>query len=175
VAGGGFVGKFMQLLLFLHFLLFTVLTLLGLGLAGIVDLSENGSPAAENFWVFFSLFVGALGAYLVWRAGNPPSGEQGSTKPYTLLLEVGADLLLWLSVLIITRLIWEGLFINLVPMRAIGLSWRGITLLVSISILFIVFYMPSRYLFLVEDYHYPGTWLQVWLPMLPVAWSIFVG
>ena len=37
------------------------------------------------------------------------------------------------------------------------------------------FYLPDRYLFLVENYRYGRTWPPMWAAMLPIAWLILVG
>jgi len=37
-----------------------------------------------------------------------------------------------------------------------------------------IFYVPGRLLFLVEDYNYPGTWLRLWLlAMIPLVAIVF--
>jgi hypothetical protein len=76
---------------------------------------------------------------------------------------------------IITRFFWETWYLEIEPSRGIGFSSRGIVLLVSLSLLFIVFYIPSRYLFLVEDYRYARTWVRMWVAMLPLVWLVLVG
>ena len=43
----------------------------------------------------------------------------------------------------------------------------------ALAALFVVFYLPSRYLFLVEDYLHPTTWLRLWLVLLPIFIAIF--
>jgi hypothetical protein len=76
---------------------------------------------------------------------------------------------------IVTRFFWETWYLEIEPSRGIGISLRAIVLLVSLSLLFVVFYMPSRYLFLVEDYRYVRTWVRMWIAMLPLAWLVLVG
>ncbi len=94
---------------------------------------------------------------------------------YPIAQEALADGLLWISVSIITRFFWESWYIEIETSRGIGFSQRGIVLLVSLSLLFVVFYIPSRYLFLVEDYRYGRTWVRMWVAMLPLAWLVLVG
>jgi len=79
------------------------------------------------------------------------------------------------SVSLVTRIFWDGLVWLIEPASGIGMSGRGITLLVAVTFLYMFFYLPGRYLFLVEDYHSVLTWIQVWLAMLPVVWLVIFG
>jgi hypothetical protein len=56
------------------------------------------------------------------------------------------------------------------PSRGIGLGGRGSVVLCGMSLLFVFFYLPGRFLFFVEDARPPLTWVQSWLAMLPVVW-----
>jgi hypothetical protein len=94
---------------------------------------------------------------------------------YPIVQETLADGLLLISVSIITRFFWESWYLELEPSRGIGFTSRAIVLLVALSLLFVVFYLPSRYLFLVEDYRYGRTWIRMWVAMLPIAWLVLVG
>lgn len=166
--------KFMNALLFFHFIIFTVFTLMGLSLIGAVDPSQEGTFWGDDIWIILSLLVGILTTFVVLRAGVPDKKIEGG-NPFYWLIEYGADLLLSFSVIIITRFIWDELFTDLTNVTGIGLNGRSIVFLGALSILFVVFYLPSRYLFIVEDYRHPGTWLRLWLPMLPVAWTVLIG
>ncbi len=162
----GLIARFMQLLLLFHFILFTVMSLMGVALIGWY---QSGAPG-ESWWIGLALGLGGLATWLVYEAGRPlPTAAQlpNSTTEYA------ADGLLWLSVLITTALMWEGLFTDLGAGQGAGLSVRGIVLALALSALFVAFYLPSRYLFLVEDYRHPSTWLRLWIVMLPLLVGIF--
>jgi hypothetical protein len=125
--------------------------------------------------VAVSLLIGGLLTYFVWRAGKRPDKVPTKVINYPIAQEALADGLLWISVSIITRFFWETWYLEIEPSRGIGISLRAVVLLVSLSLLFIVFYIPSRYLFLVEDYRYGKTWVRMWVAMLPLAWLVLVG
>ena len=168
------LDKFMSVLLFLHFILFTIVCLMSLALLSIVDLVDRSS-SGDDIGVGVSLLIAGLLTYSVWRAGNRPEKAPTKMIKYPIAQEALADGLLWISVSIVTRFFWETWYLEIEPARGIGISLRAIVLLVSLSLLFVVFYMPSRYLFLVEDYRYGKTWVWMWVAMLPLVWLILVG
>jgi len=168
------LDKFMGVLLFFHFILFTIICLITLSLLGVVDLGDRSS-SGDDLWVGVSLLIAGLLTYTVWRAGKRPEKAPTKMIKYPIAQEALADGLLWISVSIVTRFFWETWYLEIEPSRGIGISLRAIVLLVSLSLLFVVFYMPSRYLFLVEDYRYGKTWVWMWVAMLPLVWLILVG
>ncbi len=145
-----------------------------LGLLGVVDLGDRSS-SGDDLWVGVSLLIAGLLTYTVWRAGKRP--EKGPTKmiKYPIAQEALADGLLWISVSIVTRFFWETWYLEIEPSKGMGFSLVAVVLIVALSLLFVVFYMPSRYLFLVEDYRYGKTWVWMWVAMLPLVWLILVG
>jgi hypothetical protein len=170
----GLARGFMNLLLFFHFLLFTVMTLFAFALIGIYDIDGSSSFFTGDVWVLIALFVGGFTTYLVRRAEQSGGlAERPGTRPGWL--EFGADGLLWVSVSIATRLFWDGLVMLIQPSSGIGVSGEGVLLLVAMSLLYVFFYLPSRYLFLVEDYQSALTWVQVGVAMLPVVWLVVIG
>jgi magnesium-transporting ATPase (P-type) len=173
-SGKGILDKFMDVLLFFHFILFSVVCLLAMDLLGIVNLVDR-SASGEDLWVVISLVIAAILTFSVWRAGKRPGESLPETAQHSILQEALADGLLLISVSIITRFFWESWYLELEPSRGIGFSPRAIVLLVGLSLLFVVFYLPSRYLFLVEDYRYLRTWVRMWVAMLPIAWLVLVG
>jgi hypothetical protein len=125
-------------------------------------------------WVVISLMVGALTTFLVISAEQYKVDDQHVvTSPRWL--EFGADGLLWVSVGIVTRTFWDSLITLIEPSSGTGISGKAIVLLVAMSILYMFFYLPSRYLFLVEDYQQVLTWLQIRAAMLPVVWLVIIG
>jgi hypothetical protein len=168
------LDKFMGVLLFFHFILFTIICLMTLSLLGVVDLGDRSS-SGDDLWVGVSLLIAGLLTYTVWRAGKRPEKAPTKMIKYPIAQEALADGLLWISVSIVTRFFWETWYLEIEPSRGIGISLRAIVLLVSLSLLFVVFYMPSRYLFLVEDYRYGKTWVWMWVAMLPLVWIVLVG
>ena len=161
------IPRLLQLLLLLHFILFTVMSLLGMALLG----WYQPDTAVENWWILLAFCLGGFATGQLFRAAHvPASGNQHSQNDPA---EYAADALLWVSVLITTALMWDGLFTDLGSAVGIGFTPRGIVLALALTMLFVVFYLPARYLFLVEDYRYPATWLRLGLVLLPLLTSIF--
>lgn len=169
------LDRAMQALLFLHFILFALVTLMGLILAGIAPIDFGDA------WVALSLAVAALTTIIVWQAGMPPKEAQlqdsigGEEAGFNAGSEYLGDALLWISVSIITSTFWGMLIGDVGTAVGIGLNLRALVLLLASSFLFVVFYLPARYLFLVEDYRSPLTWLQMWLVMAPLTRLVLVG
>lgn len=170
----GFAKGFMNILLFLHFLLFSVITLLALALLGIYEIESSESIFRGDIWVPIALIIGGITTAVVRRAGIP-DGSGTRMRIRRSWLEYGADGLLWVSVTIVTRTFWDSLVLMIEPSRGIGFSVLGIVLIVAVFLLFVFLYLPSRYLFLVEDYDSLLTWVQVFVAMLPVIWLVIVG
>jgi len=170
----GMAGSFMKFVLFCHFLLFTVISLMAFSLLGFYDTEGAGSFLRGDVWVVISLLVGGLCTYMVSRAGRGKASAPGG-RSLPGWLEFGADGLLWVSVGLVTRIFWDSLVALNEPSRGIGLSSLSIVLVIAMSLLFAFFYLPSRYLFLVEDYRSGWTWVQVGAAMLPVVWMLFMG
>lgn len=167
-------NNFLNLLLFNHFLLFSVISLFGFSLVGIYDMQGLGGFYRGDIWVFIALVVGGVCTYLVLSAERDGPAN-ASRRKWASWLEFGADGLLWISVSLVTRIFWDGLVELIEPSRGAGLSSKGVVLLVAMSILYLFFYLPSRYLFLVEDYRSRWTWVQVFMAMVPVIWIVTVG
>ncbi len=170
----GLARGFMDVLIFFHFLLFSVMTLFAFALLGIYDLGRSGVFYKGDIWVLIAFMVGAFTTSLV-RSGERKREVSANSKNRPNWLEFGADGLLWVSVSLVTRIFWDGLIWLIEPASGIGMSGQGITLLVAVTFLYMFFYLPGRYLFLVEDYHSVLTWIQVWLAMLPVVWLVIFG
>jgi len=167
-------NNFLNLLLFNHFLLFSVISLFGFSLLGIYDMQGSDSFYRGDIWVFIALVVGGLCTYLVFSAERARPAAAGRRK-WAGWMEFGADGLLWVSISLVTRIFWDSLVEMIEPSRGTGLSSKGVVLLIAMSLLYLFFYLPSRYLFLVEDYRSRWTWVQVFMAMLPVIWLLIVG
>ncbi len=164
----------MDILLFLHFLLFSVMTTFAFALLGIYDISGSAGFYKGNVWMLIAFLVGGFATFLVKTAEpNKKVGVGAKNRPARL--EFGADALLWISVSLVTRIFWAGLVALIEPARGIGINGRGIVLLIAVFFLYLFFYLPSRYLFLLEDCRSARTWVQVGIAMLPVVGLVIIG
>ncbi len=166
---------FLNLLVFSHFILFSVMTVFAFGLLGIYQMNGSGGFFRGEVWIIIGFLLGGFTTYRVWVA-EPRKNTPAEARPVSIpALEFGADGLLWVSVSLVTRIFWDGLVALIEPASGIGISGDGLMLLGAMAFLFVVFYLPGRYLFLVEDYHSRRTWVQVGLAILPVLWLVMVG
>ena len=99
-------GYFMGLLIFLHFILFAVTATLAFGLLDIGDLNSTGGATGLELWPAFTMLIAGITTYAVWRAGK---GSTRDVQGRVLLpgVEYGADVMLSLSVSIITGFFWD--------------------------------------------------------------------
>ncbi|EIC23644.1 hypothetical protein [Thiorhodovibrio frisius] len=167
----------LQGLLFLHWLFFTVVVLMAfvqLGWAAAVP----GDSEIAWYWVLLSLALGSIATGLVRRSSRPfGAGKHEGTKPSSpanKTQEWLADSLLWLSMTILTILFWDSLIVTeLEGVRGIGFGARSMTILVTSALLMLFLYLPSRYLFIVEDAADPLAWARIFaVVMVPIAWRI---
>jgi hypothetical protein len=160
-------------LTFIHFIFFLVVVGMALALAGFVDLNQ-ATGAREFAWGAISLVVAGITSGMVLLAifGSPPADGE---RPAPASQEIAADILLWISAVIITRFFWTALLLEAEPPSYMGLTSRALVYIGATSALFMVFYMPTRLLFLIEDYKYPMTWLRLWLvAMLPLLALVLI-
>jgi hypothetical protein len=159
---------------FLHFLFFLVAVAMSLALLGFVDLNENGG-VKEAVWFLCSVGVAAFISGTVWQSIRYPEGEADQDIGWRYQ-EAVANLLLWISATILTRVFWTGILLESEPPSYMGFSPWAFVLIAAVSALFMVFYVPPRLLFLAEDYKYPVTWIRLWLvAMLPLISIIFIS
>lgn len=167
-----FPRGFMAAVLFFHFILFTVATLMSVML--LTHDPATGAADIGNGTTMLGIVAGGVVTGVVaWAARVPAKDVVGMAQ--SPAIEMLADLLLWTSMIIMTYFFWGLMYSDIENVRGIGLSARGVVMLVASSLLFVVFYLPERYLFLVEDYQSPWTWVQVWAAMLPLTFLVVVG
>jgi hypothetical protein len=134
---------------------------MALGHLGIFDPDAVSHSPLGTGWEAVSLLLAAVPTWSVWRASRPAHTQapDKNSPPVrsTMVQEYAGDALLWVSVTIITRVLWGGLYDLVAPSAGIGLGRRSIMLPSALSILSVVFNRPSRYLFLEEDGRHPGT------------------
>lgn len=153
-------------LLILHFAL-TLITSVG-----IVALLSSKSSGGATVLVFF---LSMIPTALVWRAMTPykkPPAPGWRDSPAT---ETVADLFLF-AYMLVNLALWNTLTggANL-PASGLGdLASRALGF-VLMSPVILLFYIPPRLLFLVEDYRYRATWISMTLAVAPVAYRIVFG
>jgi len=154
------------LLWWVHFLFFTVLAALSLGLLG-WDPDPDGKIGPLLLWFFITFGIGGL----TTLAASSGALLRPLIHPG---LEYLGDFLLLVSVLILTRMIWNPIAELFTP-ADMGVLAQMLWLLCGLM-LFVFFYLPPRLLFLVEDGHYGRTWVQIiGIALAPLLWHVLWG
>ena len=153
-------------LLILHFAL-TLVT--SAGIAALLPSEPTGGAVVLVF------FLSMIPTALVWRAltpyKQPPAPDWRSTRA----AEVVADLCLF-AYMLVNLAIWNTVTAgaNLPASGPRDLFERALGF-VLISPVILLFYIPPRLLFLVEDYKYRATWISMTLAVAPVAYRLIYG
>ncbi|HSH05660.1 MAG TPA: hypothetical protein VLL52_24300 [Anaerolineae bacterium] len=155
-------------LLLFHFILMAVAMIMGVLLLGWYE--PNG--AAEGVWVLLGMGVAAVVTGVVsWATLYPVEGKEEAP----LWWEGVADIVLGISILVLTNGFWNLFYAESVSVMGSGMTARNGVLIMLLSLLFVVFYLPGRVMFLVQDYNRAGMWLRVWGAMLPLVILIVWG
>jgi hypothetical protein len=166
LARGEEVGGAFPLLLILHFAL-TLVTA-----AGIVALSPYETAGGTTVLVFFLSMVPTA---LVWRAMTPYKKPPPPDWRNSRAVEVAADLCLF-AYMLVNLAVWNTLTAGAnAPAAGVGDLLSRALGFVLVSPVVLLFYLPPRLLFLVEDYRYRATWISMTLAIAPVAYRLIFG
>lgn len=158
---------------FAHFIFFLIVTVMAFSLLGFIDPDASGG-SGETFWILVSFAASFIISWTVWSSIRYRAG-QADPRIWWRYQEIPADALLWMSATILTRFFWDALLFGSEAPSYIGFTGRAMVLVTAMSCLFLVFYLPTRLLFLAEDYKYPATWFRLWLvAMLPLISVVFI-
>lgn len=154
---------FFLFLLIGHFIIFLVVLIASipawreiLGLPKLTHESSDGSLT-----LFLSMVGALLISWFVFRPKKRLKNAAAHTGVYFFRREMVADILLMVSVSVLSFAFWEkGVMAMLIsrPTANAGDIWF---LFIFLSICYIFFYLPLRYLFLVEDHSRKGTWKRL--------------
>ncbi|MFL6333002.1 MAG: hypothetical protein ACJ754_06610 [Pyrinomonadaceae bacterium] len=166
LARGEEVGGAFALLLILHFAL-TLVTA-----AGIVALSPYETAGGATVLVFFLSMVPTA---LVWRAMTPYKKPPPPDWRNSRAVEVAADLCLF-AYMLVNLAVWNTLTAGAnAPAAGVGDMLSRALGFILVSPVVLLFYLPPRLLFLVEDYRYRATWISMTLAIAPVAYRLIFG
>jgi hypothetical protein len=119
-----------------------------------------------------TLLVGFIPTIMLVRALLPPRrGEENARR--LAARELAADLFLYLAIIVI-MVWWDGFWaVDLAGGKQASLA-MNIVLVLLTTVPFSIFYLAPRFLFLLEDWQYPATWVRAFLVMLPLARHILL-
>jgi hypothetical protein len=160
------VGGAFGCLLILHFSL-TLVT--GAGVAALLPSEPTGGAMVLVF------FLSMIPTGLVWRAMTPYKKPPAPDWRSSRAAEAVADLCLF-AYMLVNLAVWNTVTsgANLPASGLSDLAGRALGFLI-LSPVILLFYIPPRLLFLVEDYKYRVTWVSMTLAVAPVAYRIIFG
>lgn len=153
-------------LIVLHFALTLVTS------CGIVALLLPNSSGGLSVLVFFLCLIPTA---LVWRAMTPYKKPPEPDWRNSHGAEVVADLCLF-AYMLVNLAVWNTLTAGSnVRATGVGDVFSRALGFILLSPVILLFYLPPRLLFLVEDYKYPATWISMTLAVAPVAYRLIIG
>lgn len=153
-------------LLILHFALMLVT---GSGILALSPFEQSGGRIVLLF------FLCLIPTALVWRAMTPYSKPPAPDWRDSPAAELVADLCLF-AYMVVNLAIWNTVTSGSAARAAgVGEFFERALGFVIISPVILLFYLPPRLLFLVEDWKYRATWLSMTLAVAPVAYRFIVG
>jgi len=163
--GEGVPGAF-GCLLILHFSL-TLVT--GAGIAALLPFEAKGGTTV------LVMLLSMIPTALVWRALTPYSKPPARDWRSSRATETFADLCLF-AYMLVNLAIWNTVTSGAnLPVSGLGdLFERALGFLI-LSPVILLFYIPPRLLFLVEDYKYRLTWISMTIAVAPVAYRVIFG
>jgi hypothetical protein len=153
-------------LLILHFAL-TLVT--GAAILALSPLGPSGG------WVVLLFFLCIIPTALVWRAmtpyGKPPAPDWRNSRAAELV----ADLCLF-AYMLVNLAVWNTVTSgSAARVEGVGDLFSRALGFVILSPVILLFYLPPRLLFLVEDWKYRATWISMTLAVAPVAYRFIIG
>ncbi|HEX3557645.1 MAG TPA: hypothetical protein VHU19_00465 [Pyrinomonadaceae bacterium] len=127
-------------------------------------------------WVLFPVILLCIvPTVFVWRAMTPYSKPPKPDWRNSREVETLADLCLF-AYMLVNLAVWNTVTAGS-NIRAAGVGdavSRALGFII-LSPVILLFYLPPRILFLVEDYKYPATWITMTLAIAPVAYRVIIG
>ena len=153
-------------LLILHFAL-TLVT--GAAILALSPLGPSGG------WIVLLFFLCLIPTALVWRAmtpyAKPPAPDWRSSRAAELV----ADLCLF-AYMLVNLAVWNTVTSgSATRVTSVGDLFSRLLGFVILSPVILLFYIPPRLLFLVEDWKYRATWISMTLAVAPVAYRFIIG
>ncbi|MDT7605051.1 MAG: hypothetical protein QOF61_3048 [Acidobacteriota bacterium] len=159
-------GSLFGCLIILHFAL-TLITS-----AGIIALLLPKSSGGITVLIFF---LSMIPTALVWRAMAPYKKPPEPDWRNSRAVEIVADLCLF-AYMLVNLAVWNTVTAGSnVRATGVGDVFSRALGFVLLSPVILLFYLPPRLLFLVEDYKYPATWISMTLAVAPVAYRLIIG
>jgi hypothetical protein len=145
-------------------ILFTAIIFSGGAIRKIFNLPlPHGNDSSTPFLIVGNIILAGLITWLVFRTKRKKHFKKTYSPQYLFRRELIADIILVAGVSILSFIFWEkGIMTLLANARtnSIGDLWF---LFIMLGICFMLFYLPLRYLFFIEDHSNSQTWKRLLL------------
>jgi hypothetical protein len=143
-----------------HWIIIYTVILLSAEAAGKIagpSIVKSGTTSSGVYYMI-GLVLSVFLTWLVFHHKTRLKPEEHYSENYLFYRELAGDILLLISVTLFTFIFWEkgimSLFVKGLPTGAGEIAFTFLLL----AICFVLFYLPLRYLFLVEDHSSRRTW-----------------
>lgn len=143
-------------------IIFTVIYLSQSAALKLLGFAKNNSKVSEQV-IYASLFLATYITWIVFQSKKKIKEIQKYSSTYILRRELVADIFLIAGVSILSFVFWEkGVMALLIKRPAATFREVGFMFL-GLCIAYFLFYLPLRYLFLIEDHSSNQTWKRLLL------------
>ena len=164
----GMSVKKMPILVFLvvgHFCIFFVVIFFSI--PALKKMFTSGAAlvkrTSDNPDILISLLAAIFISWLVFRPKTEIREKMTLSSNSLFIMELIADIFLVVAVSILSFAFWEKGVVALLTRKAVNNIGDVWFLFVFLSITYILFYLPLRYLFLIDDNNHRGTWKRLLL------------
>ncbi len=168
LSNSGMPVKKMPILIFLvigHFCIFYMVIFFSI--SAIKKIFTAGSAivksTAGNPDILIAILAAIFITWLVFRPKREISRKVIYSGKNLFIMELVADILLVIAVSILSFAFWEKGVVALLTRKTVSNIGDIWFLFVFLSITYILFYLPLRYLFLIDDHNHSGTWKRLLL------------
>ncbi len=158
--------KIMPLFVFLlsgHFFIFSVVIYFSASVVKKMITSTIIKTTSENPDILVTILAAIFITWLVFRPKRVIRKKVTISAKNLFIMELVADIFLVVSVSIFSFAFWEKGVVAMLTRKAVSSISDVWFLFVLLSITYILFYLPLRYLFLIEDHNHRGTWKRLLL------------
>ena len=160
--------KIMPLFVFLlagHFFIFSVVIYFSASVVKKMFTSASSivKTTSENPDILVTILAAIFITWLVFRPKRVIRKKVTISAKNLFIMELVADIFLVVAVSIFSFAFWEKGVVAMLTRKAVSSISDVWFLFVLLSITYILFYLPLRYLFLIEDHNHRGTWKRLLL------------
>jgi hypothetical protein len=125
----------------------------------LIGLQQPPAGATSGYSVAASIF-GAV--FITWLAFRPGSkNRRALSETYIVRRELVADIFLISAVAMLSFVFWEKSLLEMMARMPINGVGDVIMLFVFLAVSYVLFYLPLRYLYLIEDHFSKAAWKRL--------------